>query len=168
MRYSHFTRILVIGALLVPLVAVGDRIEGKVVGVSDGDTVTVLDAHQSKWKIRLLGIDAPEKKMPFGQKSKQQLSDLIYNKQVTVEYSKQDRYGRTLGKILVGGIDANLEQVRAGMAWHYKQYRRDQALEDRQIYSDAENSARASRIGLWVDANPTPPWTWRKQRRKKE
>lgn len=155
MRYLNFTRFLLIGALLTPLLAFGASIEGQVVGVSDGDTVTLLDAQKTQWKIRLLGIDAPEKKMPFGQRSKQHLADLIYKKQVAVEYSKRDRYGRTLGKIQVGGIDANLAQIRAGMAWHYKQYQRDQSFEDRQLYSEAQESARSSRRGLWADATPT-------------
>lgn len=165
MRYLNFTRFLLIGTLLTPLLALGAGIEGQVVGVSDGDTVTLLDAQKTQWKIRLLGIDAPEKKMPFGQRSKQHLADLVYKKQVKVEYSKRDRYGRTLGKILVGGIDANLAQIRAGMAWHYKQYQRDQSFEDRQLYSEAEDTARSFRRGLWADATPTPPWDWRKQQR---
>jgi endonuclease YncB( thermonuclease family) len=168
MRYLNFTRFLLIGALLAPLLALGASIEGQVVGVSDGDTVTLLVAQKKQWKVRLLGIDAPEKKMPFGQRSKQHLADLIYKKQVTVEYSKKDRYGRTLGKILVGGIDANLSQIRAGMAWHYKQYQRDQLSEDRQLYSEAEDAARSSHRGLWADATPTPPWDWRKQQRTRK
>lgn len=168
MRYLNFTRLLLIGALLAPLLALGASIEGYVVGVSDGDTVTLLDAQKIQWKVRLLGIDAPEKKMPFGQKSKQHLSDLVYKKQVTVEYSKKDRYGRTLGKILVGGLDANLAQIRTGMAWHYKQYQREQSFEDRQLYSEAEDAAQSSRRGLWADSAPTPPWDWRKQQRTRK
>ena len=165
MRYLNFTRLLLIGALLTPLLALGASVDGRIVGVSDGDTVTLLDAQNTQWKVRLLGIDAPEKKMPFGQVSKQHLANLVYKKQVTVEYSKRDRYGRTLGKILVGGIDANLAQIRAGMAWHYKQYQSEQSFEDRQLYSEAEETARSSRRGLWADATPTPPWNWRKQQR---
>jgi len=128
----------------------------------------LLDAQKKQWKVRLLGIDAPEKKMPFGQRSKQHLADLVYRKSVIVEYSKRDRYGRTLGKILVGGVDANLSQIRAGLAWHYKQYQRDQSFEDRQLYSEAEDTARSSQRGLWADANPTPPWDWRKQQRTRK
>lgn len=91
-------------------------IEGRVVGVSDGDTVTVLDAGRRQHKFRLLGIDAPEKDQDFGERSKQSLSDLVFGKDVMVEYEKKDRYGRTLGKVVVGGRSANLEQVRAGLA----------------------------------------------------
>lgn len=114
-----------------------------------------------------MGIDAPEKKMPFGQKSKEHLSDLVFNKQVSVEYSKRDQYGRTIGKITVDGVDANLEQVRAGMAWHYKQYQKEQSPEERVSYSDAEEQARSGRMGLWVDTEPTPPWDWRKEQKAK-
>ena len=97
-------------------------LNGRVVGVADGDTVTVLDASRQQHKIRLMGIDAPEKRMPYGNRSKQSLSDLIFDRQVQVEYNKKDRYGRTVGKIIVDGVDANLAQIKAGMAWHYKQY----------------------------------------------
>jgi endonuclease YncB( thermonuclease family) len=92
----------------------------------------------------------------------QSLSDLVFNKQVTVQGSKQDRYGRDLGKIVLDGQDINLEQIRRGMAWHYKQYARDQAPEDRQAYADAESTARQSRVGLWQDSQPVPPWSYRR------
>lgn len=134
---------------------------GNVVGVADGDTITVLDAAKVQHKIRLTGIDAPEKKQPFGNRSKQSLSDMVFNKIVTVETVKRDRYGRELGKVLAGGKDVNLEQVRTGFAWHYKAYERTQSAIDRQAYADAENEAKAAKRGLWVDADPTPPWEWR-------
>ena len=136
--------------------------------IADGDTATVLDSSNKQFKIRLTGIDAPEKKQAFGNKSKQSLSAMIFNKQVTVEYDKKDRYGRTLGKIIVNGVDANLEQVKAGMAWHYKHYQKDQTLADRALYTQAEDQAKAERQGLWVDANPIPPWEWRKQHRRRK
>jgi len=136
-------------------------ITGYVVGVADGDTITVLDADKVQHKIRLIGIDAPEKKQPFGNRSKQNLSDMVFNKTVTVETDKRDRYGRELGKVLAGSKDVNLEQVRAGMAWHYKAYERTQTATDRQDYAGAENAAKAAKRGLWVDADPTPPWEWR-------
>jgi endonuclease YncB( thermonuclease family) len=145
--------------------SIANTIVGRVVAVADGDTVTVLDATNTQCKIRLMGIDAPEKKMAFGQKSKAHLSDLVFNKLVTVEYSKRDKYGRTIGKILVDGIDANLEQVKAGLAWHYKQYQREQSEEDRAAYVLAEELARNESRGLWVDTNPTPPWEWRHTKR---
>ncbi|MDP1635997.1 MAG: thermonuclease family protein [Gallionellaceae bacterium] len=141
-------------------------LQGRVVAVTDGDTVKVLDASHTEWKIRLMGIDAPEKKQAFGNRSKSNLSDLVYGKSVTVEYSKKDRYGRIVGKILVNGVDANLEQVRAGMAWHYKQYAKEQIAEDRETYARAEEQSRTGRQGLWKDVAPEPPWDWRKTRKR--
>ncbi len=139
-------------------------LQGKVVSVSDGDTIKVLDATNTQHKIRLQGIDAPEKAQPFGQKSKQSLSQLVYNKQVTVEYQKKDKYGRTLGKVLHNGTDVCLEQIKLGMAWHYKQYKSDQPKEDRETYAQAELASRSMAVGIWKDKNPTPPWEFRKQK----
>ena len=131
-------------------------IEGKVVGVADGDTITVLDAGNRQTRIRLQGIDAPESRQAFGQVSKRNLSDLIFNRQIVVEYEKTDRYGRTLGKVLAGGRDVNLEQVKAGLAWHYKYYQDEQSPNDRRLYADAETEARSARRGLWADPGPDP------------
>lgn len=138
-----------------------DTITGKVVGVSDGDTIVVLDASKTQFKIRLSGIDAPEKAQPFGQRSKEHLSDLVFAKQVTVQFNKTDKYGRTVGKVLVGAVDANLEQIKAGLAWHYKEYASEQPAADRDSYARAEVAARSSTLGLWRDAKPMPPWDWR-------
>lgn len=164
MKILHFTRILLAIATLiaVSLPASADTLYGRVVGVADGDTVTVLDSAHRQYKIRLMGIDAPEKKQAFGNRSKQSLSGLVFNRHVQVEYNKKDKYGRLVGKIIVNGMDANLEQVISGLAWHYKQYEREQAADDRAAYADAENEARAARRGLWQEAEPTPPWEWRK------
>ena len=137
-------------------------IAGRIVGISDGDTVTLLDANKRQYKIRLTGIDAPEKKMPFGQRSKEHLSDLVFSKDVQVETEKLDRYGRTLGKILLDRQDINLAMVNAGLAWHYKKYQQEQSRSDRLLYAHAEEQARLQRIGLWRDPNPAPPWEWRK------
>lgn len=138
-----------------------ETLSGYVVGIADGDTVTILDANRQEHKIRLAGIDAPEKAQPFGERSKQNLAALVFNKNVIVEWVKQDRYGRTVGKILINGKDANLEQVKAGMAWWYEKYRKEQSQADQRRYEDAEQQVRAQRVGLWRDANPMPPWDWR-------
>ena len=138
-----------------------ETLTGYVVGIADGDTVTVLDANRQQHKIRLAGIDAPEKAQPFGERSKQNLAALVFNKNVIVEGDKQDRYGRKVGKILINGQDANLEQVKAGMAWWYEKYRKEQSPTDQRRYEAAEQQARVQRIGLWRDANPRPPWDWR-------
>ena len=139
-----------------------DLLMGRIVGISDGDTVTLLDANHWRYKIRLTGIDAPEKKMSFGQRSKEHLSDLIFGKDVQVETEKLDRFGRTLGKILLNRNDINLAMINAGLAWHYKKYQSDQSRSDRMLYAHAEDQARQQRTGLWRDPRPTPPWEWRK------
>lgn len=136
-------------------------IRGLVVGVADGDTITVLDGEKVQHKIRLSGIDAPEKKQPFGQRLKESLSDLVFSKQVIVETNKRDRYGREVGKVLVDGIDANLLQIKRGLAWHYKAYAPEQPLADREAYAASESESQAAKRGLWADATPTPPWEFR-------
>lgn len=152
---------------------------GRVVGVSDGDTVTVLAPDNVQYRIRLAGIDAPEKAQPFGARSKETLSSLVFGHWVTVEGDKRDRYGRTVAKLWVAPleagcrssstcprtVDANLAQVATGMAWWYRQYAREQAPEDRIQYAEAEASARNRKVGLWRDPDPVPPWEWRRERR---
>jgi endonuclease YncB( thermonuclease family) len=161
LRRLAVTTVLALGALLSFSVH-AELSMGRIVGDSDSDTVTLLDANQRQYKTRLTGIDAPEKKMPFGQRSKEHLSDLIFSKDVQVETEKLDRYGRTLGKILFDRKDINLARINTGLAWHYKKYQNDHSRSDRQLYAHAEDQARQQRIGLWRDPNPTPPWEWRK------
>lgn len=151
-----------IALFLLALPAYAD-ISGRVIGVSDGDTLTVLDVDQVQHKVRLAGIDAPEKKQAFGQKSKEALSDCAYGQQVEVQGSKLDRHGRLIGKVLVQEQDCNLRQIRLGMAWHYKLYMKEQALEDRVLYTNEENLARNNKLGLWSDPNPVAPWDFRHQ-----
>jgi endonuclease YncB( thermonuclease family)/methylphosphotriester-DNA--protein-cysteine methyltransferase len=136
-------------------------IEGKVVRVADGDTITVLDADNKQHRIRFQGIDAPESKQAWGQVSKENLAKMVFGKQVTVIWDKVDKYRRTVGKVLLDGRDINIEQVKAGLAWHYKKYAEEQPAEDRVTYARAEEEARAARRGLWQDPNPTPPGEWR-------
>jgi endonuclease YncB( thermonuclease family) len=162
-RISH---LLLIGLVLASTQAIADTLLGRVVKVSDGDTITVLDSSNHQHKIRLMGIDAPEKKQPFGERSKQALSSLVYDRQVVVEYTKLDKYGRKIGKILVNGVDANLRQVEAGMAWHYKKYKTEQSSEDVVLYTAAEEVARKEERGLWVNRGPISPWEWRKLKNK--
>lgn len=142
--------------------ALADFYTGRVVAVVDGDTVTVLDTARVQHRIRLSGIDAPEKRQPFGNVSRQHLGDLVFGRDVTVEYHKIDRYGRQLGKLLVADLDANLAQVRAGLAWHYKRYEGEQPHKDRVEYSEAETEARTARRGLWRDFAPIAPWDFRR------
>lgn len=153
-------------ALLLVNQAYADTLLGRIIGITDGDTLTLLDATNAQHKIRLAGIDAPEKRQPFGQICKQSLSDLAYDRTVQVEWNKLDRYGRAIGKVLVNGQDINLEQIKCGCAWHYKRYQNEQSLEDRLIYAKAEDKSRAVKAGLWADPRPEPPWDWRKASRK--
>ena len=141
------------------------NIEGKVIKVADGDTVTVLDAGNKQHRVRLTGIDAPERHQAYGSKSTESLVGLVYLKKVTVQSSGTDRYKRVLGKILLDGLDVNLEQVKRGLAWHYKHYERDQSPEDRVSYSYAETQARQGRTGLWGGDSQIPPWEYRRGKR---
>lgn len=140
-------------------------ISGRVVAVADGDTITVLDNTNTQHKIRLAGIDAPEKKQAFGNVSKKSLSDLVYGKQVEVDWQKQDRYGRTVGKVIINGLDANLEQIKRGMAWFYSKCQNELVLDDRLSYLRAHESAQAGRVGLWADKEPITPWNFRKAKK---
>ena len=132
-------RALTLGVCLFALACQADILRGRVVGVADGDTVTVLDAQKVQHKVRLSGIDAPEKSQPFGRRSKEHLSDLVFGQYVEVDFNKTDRYGRLIGKIVVQGRDVNLRQLYAGMAWHYKEYEREQPSVERRLLTPTEN-----------------------------
>jgi endonuclease YncB( thermonuclease family) len=132
-----------------------DTFEGKVVRVADGDTLTVLVNH-NQIKVRLVEIDAPERKQAFGSRSRQSLSDLCGSKTATVEWTEKDRYGRVLGRVTCAGVDANAEQVRRGMAWVFDRY-----VKDRTLYA-LQGEAKAARRGLWAEKSPVPPWEWRR------
>ena len=160
------------------LAAATATLTGRVVGVLDGDTITVLDANRQQHKIRLAGIDAPESRQVYGNQSTQNLSNLVFGKDVAVEWEKRDRKKGIVGKVLVdeSGVDCGfrdcrkalnvgLAQVRDGFAWHYKQHEREQSFQDRARYSAAESNARARKAGLWADPQPVPPWDWRRQKR---
>jgi micrococcal nuclease len=135
-------------------------IEGQVVAITDGDTIKVL-RDQKQYKIRLNGIDAPEKAQAFGQKSKAYLSSLVFGKNVSVIVRDTDRYGRYVGDVMLDGRSANAAMVAAGLAWFYAAYSKDQSL------ARLEREARAQRLGLWADTAPTPPWKYRREKRAK-
>lgn len=134
--------------------------------VADGDTITVLDAGKVQHKVRLAGIDAPEKAQPFGQRSRESLEDLVAGRTVIVETHKKDRYGRYVGKVIVNSRDVNLEQIRRGMAWFYREYAHEQSAADRQSYDQAETDARSSHFGLWAEKVPIAPWDYRRAGRR--
>jgi endonuclease YncB( thermonuclease family) len=153
---------LVLLALLISVgLANAEMLVGQVVGVSDGDTITLISEDKSQHKIRLAGIDAPEKAQAFGQASKQSLSEMVFNKEVTVLWTKRDRYQRLVGKVLINDMDVCLEQIKRGMAWHYKEYQKEQPPTDRLSYDLAEKDARQNRVGLWADASPIAPAQFR-------
>ena len=141
------------------------ELTGRIISIADGDTVTLLDANLRQHKIRLSGIDAPEKRQPFGNRSRLHLGTLVFGRQVTADCPKTDRYKRAVCRLEVDGIDANLDQVEAGMAWHYKAYTREQSPADRWRYAKAEDRAREARHGLWADRAPVAPWDFRKARK---
>ena len=138
---------------------------GLVVGVADGDTITILDNTKTQHKIRLMGIDAPEKKQAFGNVAKKALSDFVYKKDVTVEYNKTDRYQRLIGKVMVNNVDVNLVMVSQGFAWHFVKYQSEQTPDDRALYAQAELDARLLKRGLWFDKEQVAPWDFRKLNR---
>lgn len=164
--------------MLTPISTWAITLEGKVVKVADGDTITIMDDKGGKHRIRLGGIDAPEKDQAYGKESTQSLLELASGKTVVIEYEKRDRYKRIVGKVLVDPpgevfcmaldcvkkIDVGLEQIKRGLAWHYKKYQGEQSGEDRGTYGGAEKGAREELLGLWVDNEPIVPWEWRRKK----
>jgi micrococcal nuclease len=131
-------------------------VAGKVISIADGDTLTVLTANKQQIKVRLSGIDTPERKQAFGTKAKQALSSKVHGRTVRVKDNGKDRYKRTLGDVFLGERWINLELVKEGYAWHYKAYSKDKRL------AQAEVEARSAKRGLWVDGKPVPPWEFRR------
>ena len=155
---------LILAVLAYP--AFAEDIRGKVVGITDGDTLTILDINQVQHRVRIAGIDAPERKQPFGQASRQSLAHLTFGQAIEADCYKWDRK-RRICNAFVSTKDVGLEQVRMGMAWHYKRFAREQTPEARRAYAEAEDAARRSKLGLWQEgANAIPPWEWRRRGRK--
>jgi endonuclease YncB( thermonuclease family) len=154
-------KILFILITLVAFASFGKELIGKVIKVSDGDTITVLDSNNKKRKVRLDRIDAPESKQSFGIKSRNYLAKLIENKKATIQYKKVDRYKRILGIVKLDDMDVNLHMVSTGHAWHYSHY--DKTLS----YKDAQNNAKQKKLGLWKESNPIEPYLFRKQNKSK-
>lgn len=151
-------KISVLLALLLPITVSATELGGLVVGVSDGDTLKVMTPNHQTLKVRLVEIDAPEKDQAFGQKSKQSLSQLCFNKHAIIREQGRDKYQRVLGRVSCAGVDANAEQVKRGMAWAYSQYLTDQSIAAYQA------TAQHQGIGLWIDRAPIPPWVFRHAR----
>jgi endonuclease YncB( thermonuclease family) len=159
-----FWRFAVLLLLCFPCTADPLRFEAIAVRVIDGDTIDVLTDQKVLLRVRLAGIDAPEKGQPFAAAATQVLADLVLKKRILFEGSKRDRYGRIVGKVVVGGIDANLQMVRSGYAWHFKKYQREQAREDRVAYAEAERAARHAGLGVWHEPGTMAPWAYRAAR----
>lgn len=147
--------------LCVAAGAVADDLQGRVVAVADGDTLTILTAQHEQVKVRLAEIDAPEKAQPFSARARQSLVDMCHGVDATAKVQTKDRYGRSVARVLCGGVDANLEQVRRGFAWVYDRY-----VTDRSLYPE-QDAARAAGRGLWRDPEPQAPWDFRKAKREK-
>lgn len=158
-------------ALTLSTGASAAHLYGRVVAVADGDTLTVLDGAERPHKVRLSAIDAPERRQPYGERAKQHLVRLAHGKSVLVDWQKRDRYGRIVGRVLLRECayvdcsyaqDVALEQLRAGLAWHFLRYASEQPLHERMQYAGVERDARARREGLWQQPEPVPPWLFRK------
>ena len=146
-------------AVLSPAASAAE-LSGRVIGVADGDTLTVL-VQSRALRVRLVEIDAPEKRQAFGKRSGQSLSEVCMHKPARIMTQGVDRYDRVLGRVYCSGVDANAEQVKRGMAWVYDRYSTDASL-----YA-VQDDARGSRRGLWADARPVTPWAWRAAKRSR-
>lgn len=136
-------------------------IQGRSVHVADGDTFTLLDDNNTLHRIRLDGIDAPEKGQAFGNVSREYLAKMIVGKRLTVTFTEKDKYGRILGKVSTDSIvDINLLAIESGMAWHYSYFNSEKK------YANAEKEAKRKKIGLWIDANPIIQYEFRKSNSK--
>jgi micrococcal nuclease len=154
-RSNAFILAVVLWSVLLAAAAFAADFTGRVVGISDGDTISVMHDTRAE-KIRLNGIDCPEKRQAFGQRAKQFTSKLAFGNDVTVKTFGHDKYGRTLGDVILpDGKTLNQELVRAGLAWWYQQYSKDLELRD------IQQEARLAKRGLWVYPDPVPPWEWR-------
>lgn len=149
--------IVLILSFLMMMMSFAMNIKGKVIKIADGDTITIQTLNNERIKVRLYGIDAPEKKQDYGIKSLDVLKELSYGKTVDVEVKEKDRYGRTVGIVFLNGEEINLKMIETGNAWHYKKYAKEKAN-----YSNAEAEARKSKLGLWNSDKQISPWEYRK------
>ncbi len=142
-------------------------VDGISIDVQDGDSFVMRDDLGNRHRVRISGIDAPEKSQPFADRSRQHLRDLMRDARIRLEPVKIDVFGRTVARVWIlsedgkSGRDAGLVQIEAGMAWHFKRYRSDQHDQDAARYAKAEREARSEGLGLWRDASPEPPWEFR-------
>lgn len=151
--------------LWLGIAAANDALRGNVLSVADGDTLTVRDGSGVTHRVRLVGIDAPERDQTHGREARDHLAEWVLGREVAIEHDKRDSFRRILGKVLLDGDDVNLRMVREGHAWHFKRYQSDQRWDDRWRYAWAQWRAQAERKGLWSTDGPVPPWEHRRQAR---
>lgn len=151
--------LLIAFVLLLPIPSFCQTFIGKVVGVSDGDTITILDSNRQQHKIRLYGVDCPESGQAFGQTAKMHTATLTAQKVAMVKSYDTDGYGRTVGVVTVNGVNVNQSLIEAGYAWQYRQYCKESFCRD---WLQDESRAREAELGLWSDPEPVPPWDWRR------
>ena len=175
MRKKRFA-VLIIGMMFsVCRIATADTVAGKVIGVADGDTVTILvvtDTAKTPRKIRISGIDAPEKAQAFGAVAKTAMSDMAFGKEAVAECRTVDRYGRSICLVRVGQLDVGLSMIEQGLAWHYEKYANTQPREEAVSYAVLETASRVAKRGLWRDLDtalpPVPPWDWRRAKKAQD
>lgn len=160
MLFKHLTRIPVLILFLFwAVVASAQKFTVRVVGISDGDTFTAINQDKLQLKIRIYGIDAPEKGQDFGNRAKQALSDLVMGKDILIDVQSMDSWGRYIAYVFTPeGEDVSLVMLQEGMAWHFAKY------DSTEKYARAESRARSSRTGLWSITNPVAPWDYRKKK----
>ena len=166
LKYKQFlphyvTRFLPGGGAIFGSALPQQELKGRIIEVYDGDTATLLTQENVKYRVRFFGIDAPEAAQKSGTDSRDALREKILGKEVVVQVAAADRYGRAVGKVLLGGRYINREMVEEGLAWYYHDY----AAGEYDL-AEAENSARGRRLGLWKDPSPQPPWEWRREHKK--
>jgi endonuclease YncB( thermonuclease family) len=134
---------------------------GRVVGISDGDTIKVLTLTKQQIRVRIAFIDCPETGQAFGSRAKQAMSELVFGKDVELRPHTIDRYGRLVALVYVEGVDTGLALLTAGLAWPYYRYLPEASSSLQDSYRSAAERAKAARLGLWSDPKPVPPWEWR-------
>lgn len=179
MMVFRFVVLVLSAGFLFGSASYAESLTGIVVGVTDGDTITVLDSNNLQHEIRLAAIDAPETTcrartpsnwdsrciehgQPFGKAAKRAMTKMVFGKQVTVELAPGDSYGREIGTVFVGGLNVNLELVRRGYAWVYDHYARSVPVDMYHEYLVAQRDARTESLGLWGYPSPQPPWDYRR------
>ena len=167
MRVLVVVVVVAVAMLSVAAWASAQNLQGRVVRVPDGDTIAVQTSDGQKHQIRIDGIDAPERTQAYSQISRKNLVEMVDGQQVTVASSKTDRFGRMVGIVRTEQHrDVGLEQIKAGLAWHFKRYENEQTRDNRAAYAAAEAIAKAARRGLWREDSPMPPWEFRAAKRE--